>query len=67
MKNNLNKNDLFYKIGNKKNDKTNDFQKFKTITSFENEIYSNDLSDSHEQGIGLKDDIAIFKESIKLI
>ena len=67
MKNNLNKNDLFYKISNKKNDKTNDFQKFKTITSFENEIYSNDLSDSHEQGIGLKDDIAIFKESIKLI
>ena len=40
MKNNLNKNDLFYKIGNKKNDKTNDFQKFKTITSFENEIYT---------------------------
>ena len=35
---------LIYKPGNKKKDKTYDFQRFKTITSFEREIYSHNIS-----------------------
>ena len=51
MENKLDRNDLIYKTGNKKKDKTYDFQKFKTIRSFGREIYNNDLSldDSLEQ------------------
>ena len=33
MGNKLDRNDLIYKAGNKKNDKTYDFQKFRTIIS----------------------------------
>ena len=44
MKNKINRDDLIYKTGNKKNDKAYDFQKFKTIRSFGREIYNNDLS-----------------------
>ena len=43
IENTLNKDDLSYKTGNKKKDKTYDFQKFKTITSLGREIY-NDYS-----------------------
>ena len=42
--NKLNRDNLIYKAGNKKKDKTYDFQKFKTIRSFGREIYKNDLS-----------------------
>ena len=44
IKNKLNRDNLIYKTGNKKNDKTFDFQKFETIRSFGREIYNNDLS-----------------------
>ena len=40
----LNRDNLILKTGNKDKDKTNDFQKFKTIRSFGREIYYNDLS-----------------------
>ena len=43
IENTLNKDDLSYKTGNKKENKTYDFQKFKTITSLGREIY-NDYS-----------------------
>ena len=67
MENKLDRNDLMNKTGNKKKNKTYDFQKFKTIRSFGREIYNNDLSldDALEQQIRLKDDIDIFKESAK--
>ena len=39
----LDRNDLSYKTGNKKNSKTHGLQKFKTIRSIGREIYSNDL------------------------
>ena len=44
-----------------------DFQKVKTIRSFEREIYTNDLSldEALEQEIRFKDDIDISKESSK--
>ena len=63
MENKLDRNDLIYKIGNKKKDKTYDFQKFKVITSFGREILNNDLSldDAFEQQIKSKDDIDNFK------
>ena len=44
MEKSLDRNDLIYKTGNVKKDKIQDFQKFKTIRSFEREIYNNDLS-----------------------
>ena len=44
IKNKLNRDNLIYKTGNKKNDETFDFQKFETIRSFRREIYNNDLS-----------------------
>ena len=44
MENKLDRNDLIYKAGNKKTDKTYDFKKFKIIRSFGGEIYNNDLS-----------------------
>ena len=67
MENKLDRNDLMNKTGNKKKNKTYDFQKFKTIRSFGREIYNNGLSldDALEQQIRLKDDIDIFKESAK--
>ena len=40
----LNRDNLILKTGNKDKDKTNDFQKLKTIRSFGREIYYNDLS-----------------------
>ena len=67
MENKRNRYILIYKTVNKKRDKTNGFQKFKTIRSLERETYNNDLS-SHgalEQQIRLKDDINIFKEATK--
>ena len=39
----LDRNDLSYKTGNKKNSKIYGLQKFKTIRSIGREIYSNDL------------------------
>ena len=44
MENKIDRNDLTYKIGNKKKDISYNFQKFKTIRTFTREIYSNDLS-----------------------
>ena len=43
MENKLNRDNLIYKTGNMKKDKTYDFQKFKTIICFGKEIYSNDI------------------------
>ena len=59
MENKLDRNDLIYKTGNKKKDKTFDFQKFKTIRSFGREIYNDGLSldDALEQQIISKDDV----------
>ena len=67
IENKLDGNNLFYKTGNKKNDKTYDFQTFETIRYFGREIYNSDLSldDALEQQIRLKDHIDIFKESTK--
>ena len=66
MENKLNRDDLIYKKDNKKRDKRYDFQKLKT-RSFGREIYNNDLSvdDAFDLQKRLKDDIDIFKESIK--
>ena len=63
MVNKLNGNDLIYQTGNKKKDRTYDFQKFKTIRFFGRGIYKNNFSldDSLEQQIILKDDIDILK------
>ena len=44
MENKLDRNGLIHNAGNKKKNKTYDFQKFKTIRSTGREIYSNDLS-----------------------
>ena len=67
MENKIDRNDLIYRRGNKEKDKTYDFQKFKTIRSFGRKIYNNylPLHDAFEQKIRLKEDIDIFKESIK--
>ena len=61
----MDRDDLIYKTGNKKKDKTYDFQKFKTIRSFGREIDNNYLliDDALEQQIRLKYDIHSFKES----
>ena len=63
MENKLNRHDLIYITGNKKNDKTYHFEKFKTIRSFGRQIYDSDLSvhDAFEQQIKLKDDINILQ------
>ena len=47
MENKPDRNYLIYRTSKKKNDKTDYFQKFKTITSFGKEIYNNDLSLDH--------------------
>ena len=47
IENKLDGNDLIYKASNKKMDKTNNFQKFKTIRPFPREIHNNDLSLDH--------------------
>ena len=67
MENKFDRNNLIYKTGNNKKDKTFDFQNFKTIRSSRREIYNNYLSldDAIEQQIRLKYDIDIFKESAK--
>ena len=59
--------DLIYKTGNKKNDKTYDFQTFETIRSFARKNYNNFLSldDALEQQIRLKNGIYHFKDSTK--
>ena len=44
IENKLNRDNLVYKTGNKKKDKTYNFQMFKTIWSFGREISSNYLS-----------------------
>ena len=44
VENKFDRNYLIYKTGNKKSDKTYEFQKCKTIRSFEREIHNNDLS-----------------------
>ena len=63
MKNKQNRDDLIYKTGNKKKNKSYYFQKFKTIRSFGKKIYENNLSldDAIELQARLKDDIDIFK------
>ena len=63
MENKLNRHDLIYITGNKKNDKTYHFEKFKTIRSFGRQIDDSDLSvhDAFEQQIRLKDDINILQ------
>ena len=63
MVNKLNGNDLIYQTGNKKKDRTYDFQKFKTIRFFGRGIYKNhfSLDDALEQQIILKYDIDILK------
>ena len=63
MVNKLNRNDLIYQTGNKKKDRTYDFQKFKTIRFFGRGIYKNNFSldDALEQQIILKYDIDILK------
>ena len=40
----INRDDLIYKSGNKKQDKKFDFEKFKIIKSFGREIYSDNLN-----------------------
>ena len=44
MENKLDRNDLFYKTGNKKKYRRNNFQKFKIMRSFGREIFNNDFS-----------------------
>ena len=63
----MNRDDLIYKRGNKKKSKIYDFQKFKTIRSFEREIYSSiiTLNDTLEEQINLKDEIDKCNESSK--
>ena len=63
MKNKQNRDNLIYKTGNKKKNKSYDFQKCKTIRSFGRKIYKNNLSldDAIELQVRLKDDIDIFK------
>ena len=67
IENKIDGKELIYKTGNKKKDKTYDFQKFKTIRFFWREIYNNDLSldDALEQQIISKDDVEIFLKSTK--
>ena len=64
---NFYRDDSIYKTGNKKKDKTYDFQKFKTIRYFGREIYNSNLSqdDAFEQQLRLKHDSVIYKESTK--
>ena len=67
MENKSDRDELIYKTGNDKRDKTYDFQKFKVIKSSGREIYDNDssLDDAIEEQMRFKDDIHIFKESAK--
>ena len=67
IENKIDGKELIYKTGNKKKDKTYDFQKFKSIRFFWREIYNNDLSldDALEQQIISKDDVEIFLKSTK--
>ena len=60
--NKLNRDGLIYKAGNKEKDKTNDFQKLKTIISFGREIYNDNLSqdDGLEQQVRLKGDTGFY-------
>ena len=58
----INSHNFIYKIGNKKKDKTNYFQKFETIRPFWREMYHDKLSldDVFEQQISLEDKISVF-------
>ena len=60
--NKLNRDGLIHKAGNKEKDKTNDFQKLKTIISFGREIYNDNLSqdDGLEQQVRLKGDTGFY-------
>ena len=61
----LNRGDLIYKTGNKRRDKTYDFQKFKTIQSFGREIVSIIFSITRCRQVNLQDAIYELKESTK--
>ena len=65
MENKFNRNDLI--SSNSKKDKTYDFQKFQTITSFGRKIYNNYLSldNALEQEVRSTYSTDIFKESAK--
>ena len=58
----INRDDLIYKSGNKKQDKKFDFEKFKIIKSFGREIYSDNLTldDVLGEQINWKDEIEKF-------
>ena len=47
MENKLDWNDLIYKRGKKKMDRTHDFEKIKTVRPLRRENYNNDLSLYH--------------------
>ena len=58
---------MTYKTGNKKKDKTYNFQNFKTLTFFGRWIYSGDLTlnDAFEEQINFKKEIDKFREYTK--
>ena len=58
----INRDDLIYKSGNKKQDKKFDFEKFKIIKSFGREIYCDNLTldDVLGEQINWKDEIEKF-------
>ena len=64
---NINRDNLIYKLGDKKKDKTYDFQKFKKIRSFGIEICNDELAleDPLEEQVAIKNEIDKFKESMK--
>ena len=63
----INRDDLIYKSGNKKQDKKFDFEKFKIIKSFGREIYCDNLTldDVLGEQINWKDEIEKFWKSTK--
>ena len=67
IKEKINRDDLIYISGNKKKDKTFDFEKTKTIKSFARGIYSGNLTldDPLEEQINSKDEFHKFKEPTK--
>ena len=65
MEQKLNRGDLIYKTGNKRRDKTYDFQKFKTIQSFGRERISIIFSITRCRQVNLQDAIYELKESTK--
>ena len=63
----INRDNLIYRLGDKKKDKRYDFQKFKTIRSFGIEICNDELAleDPLEEQVEIKNEIDKFKESMK--